>query len=256
MKRLLLPTILFIFFYSSCVNYKYFSKYNKVDITDDTFVNKYNKYILQPNDYLYISIQSTNKYINDLYQTFSTKSTSENEVNLFLNGFLINDSGIIFIPTIGELKVGGLTLEDSKFLIDSMIRSNITDAIVNVRLGSFTITFLGEFSKSGKMQFYKNKLSILEAIAYIGSVNDYANVKKIRIYRTQDDKTIVFNVDISSKNLITETYFYLNPGDIVYAPPKFQKNISLFLKDYSMIISLVSSTVTITFLIIQLFNKK
>lgn len=248
--------IVFIALYSSCVNYKYFSKNKKIEVATDTFVNNYQKYILQPNDYLYISIQSTNKSINELYQAISTKSTNDNQANLFLNGFLINDSGYIFIPTIGNLKVGGLTLESSKYLIDSVVRNNLTDAIVNVRLGSFTITFLGEFAKSGKVQFYTNKLSILEAVAFVGGVNEYGNVRKIRIFRTIDNKTVVFDVDISSKNLISEPYFYLYPGDIVYAPPKVQKNISLFLRDYSMIISLVSSTVTITFLIIQLFNKK
>lgn len=249
--------ILAIFTFS-CSNYRYFTRQKEFISNNDTLYNFNENYKLQTNDYLYISIKSTNKDVNDLFDIISSESSNSmqnNESNLFLSGYVINDSGFIFIPTIGDLYIKGMTINEAKNKIKNEINKNISDAVINVRLASFNVSFLGEVSKEGRMQFYKENLNIIEALAQVGGVSDYGDKRHVRIFRQAEGKTIIYEIDLTNLNLMSDPKYYLQPNDIVYIPPLERKIILNNIRDYSTFITILTSSITTALVLIQLFKK-
>lgn len=244
--------------FSSCTSSRYLSKNSQLS---NIIIEQYNTenvpYKIQPYDYLYISIKSTNEDVNKLYDQISSQSSggSGSEGSSSLTGYLINDSGYVYIPTVGNVFVKGLTIDQTRLLIQNKINAILIDAVVNVRLTSFDVTFIGEVVGSKQVSFYKEKVNILEGIGKVGGITSYGDLKHIKILRPTDSLYEIYTIDLSNKNIIELKEFYLNPNDIVYVPPKGSKDVINFFKDYSTFISIFTSTITTTLLIIQFYKK-
>lgn len=258
-KSYLLILLFGIVVFSSCSNYRYVHKDN--DATDKIVeiyrLDNYEPYLLQPFDYLYVSIRSTDEQINEFYSRISSNYSStmaNNQSNFFLSGYLVNDSGYVFIPTLGMLEVGGLTIDQTRKLINDNVDEILTDAVVNVRLTSFNVTFLGEIN-NGNIPFYRERVNVLEGIGQAGGVPISGDKKHIKILRPQDSIMVVYEIDLTDKNIIASKDFYLQPNDIVYVPPRRQQEFLNFFKDYSAFLSIITTTVTTTLIIIQLTKK-
>ena len=66
---------------------------------------------------------------------------------------------------------------------------------------------------------YKEGLTIYDAIAMSGGINDYGNLKKIKIVRSEKNKKQIYNVDLTSSNILTSDFFYLRNNDLIYVQP-------------------------------------
>ncbi|MBN2891568.1 MAG: polysaccharide biosynthesis/export family protein [Bacteroidales bacterium] len=250
------PIFIFILILSSCYNTRYLNRTKDyAEIEAITYSLNSEEYRLQPYDYLYVSVKSTNEEINTLYGNISSTYSgglTNNESNFFLTGYLINDSGYVFIPTIGKILIKGRTIEEARTLIQNEFSKILTDAVINVRLTSFNVTFLGAVNREGRVPYYRERVNILEGIGSAGGISDFGDKKRVKIIRPQDSVVTVYELDLTDKNLITQKEFYLYPNDVVYVPPRKSKDVLDFIKDYSTIITLITGTITTTLLIIQL----
>ncbi len=248
--------IIILWGFTSCINSRYITKHEAIPaIVYDVYKTQPSEYKLQPYDYLYISIKTTNKEINELYEKISSTFSAglaNNEANFFLTGYLINDSGYVSVPTLGKLYVKGLTIEQTRSLIQNEVSKILNDAVVNVRLTSFNVTFLGEVTRQGRIPFYKEKVNILEAIGSAGGLTYYGNKRNVMIIRPQDTIMKVYTVNLTNAHILEQKEFFLYPNDIVYVPPKRSKNFFEFSRDYSSIISMITGTISTTLLIMQL----
>ena len=52
-----------------------------------------------------------------------------------------------------------------------------------------------------------------------GGINDYGNLKKIKIVRSEKNKKQIYNVDLTSSNILTSDFFYLRNNDLIYVQP-------------------------------------
>jgi len=255
-KKITYFLVLVVLVISSCNNYRYIHKDKQVtDRIIETYqMDNFTPYKLQPYDYLYVQIRSTNEEINELYSRISSNyssSLANNQANFFLSGYLVNDSGYVFIPTLGMLKVGGLTIDETREVINDKTNSILSDAVVNVRLTSFNVTFLGEIM-NGNYPFYRERVNILEGIGQAGGIFYTGDRKHVKIIRPQDSVIVVYEVDLTDKNIISNKDFFLQPNDVVYVPPKRQTEVLDFVRDYSSFLTVITSTITTTLLIIQL----
>lgn len=137
----------------------------------------------------------------------------------------IRRDGKITLPVVGEWAAAGKTpaqLKDelaerySKELVSS---KDITVVVVSA---SFPVYVNGAVMKPGKVTT-DHPLTVLEAIMESGGF-DYnrANLKSIKVVRTQNGKTETFRVNLKgvlSPGAPVDT-FYLQPSDIVYVPAK------------------------------------
>ncbi len=221
-----------------------------------TLVTHYVPYKLQPYDYLYISIKTSNKKLNQLFTSVIQSSNIRNGLNnqnsnlYYLSGYMVNDSGYIYLPIIGHFYVKGKTIEQVQQMIQNKVNTLVSDAIVKVRLLNFNVYFIGEVNK--KLTFFENKVNILQAISYINGLPYSANKQKIYILRRQDSVYHVYTINLTTKNMFENKNFFLQPNDIVYIPPRPMQIIKQNYKDISLFVSLATTLISFVTLILTL----
>ncbi len=139
-------------------------------------------------------------------------------------GNRVHNDGTIFFPYVGTLNVDGKSLSEIRASISSGLKKVIPNPQVDVSIASFResnqIYVLGEVKKPGPLVLGMGRLSLTDAIAQSGGVdNSNANVKGILVFRHLPGNTDmdVFKLDARSPaSYFWGTKFSLRPQDVVY----------------------------------------
>jgi polysaccharide export outer membrane protein len=136
----------------------------------------------------------------------------------------IRRDGRITLPVIGEFKAAGLTPPDMEKQLVELYGPQLQTKQVSVAVESSAFVFYvtGAVLRPGKV-ITDRPINVLTAAMEAGGF-DYtkANLKAVRVIRTQDGKTVNFNVDVSRiLNGQDNNPFALKPGDIIYVPERF-----------------------------------
>jgi polysaccharide biosynthesis/export protein len=180
------------------------------------------KHHLEIGDILMVRVISRNEESNNLFNIESNTNSANSTLtaaNLYLNGFTISQEGTIDIPNVGEVFVLNQTLEEAESTISLKAEEFLINPFVIVKLANFQFTVLGEINAPGNYPVYKEGLTIYDAIAMSGGINDYGNLKKIKIVRSEKNKKQIYNVDLTSSNILTSDFFYLRNNDLIYVQP-------------------------------------
>ncbi|OQX99300.1 MAG: hypothetical protein B6I20_10115 [Bacteroidetes bacterium 4572_117] len=257
MKNIIWGLLALVFLQSCIANkIKYIQDKNEVFEHIGKYPNKPKEYKLQKKDILYVKISSTNKEINEYFKMGSSSSTqnsnnSQNS-NFYLNGFTINDSGFVQIPILGLIKVSGLNIAETTEIMQKKTNEYLNNAIVDVKLVSFLLTFLGEVNSQGKITVFDDKVNILDAIALAGGISDFGNKQNVLVIRKTTDGSKTFRVDLTDRSLLTSEKYYLLPNDMIIVEPLPNKTLKMSIADYSMILTTITSTITMVLLILNL----
>ena len=131
-------------------------------------------------------------------------------------GYLINSSGNIQFPQIGNVKVEGLTTDSLEKVIEVKLLEFLKEPVVTVNQINFNINLIGEIYKPGVVNVPDGKLSILEAIARSGDLTLYGKRENVLVIREKNGKREFGRIDLTSNNIFNSPYYYLEQGDVVY----------------------------------------
>ena len=145
-------------------------------------------------------------------QAFNQSATSNSTVS----GYLINNSGNIQFPQIGNVKVEGLTTDSVEKLLEIKLLEFLNDPVVTCNQINFNINMIGEISKPGVVNVPDGKMTIIEAIAKGGDLTLYGKRENILVIREKDGKREFGRVDLTSNNVFNSPYYYLEQGDVIY----------------------------------------
>ena len=194
-----------------------------------------------------VKVISRNEETNSLFN-IETNTNSSNEkltaANLYLNGFTISQEGTIDIPNVGEVFVLNQTLEEAEKSILKSAKDYLINPFVLVKLASFEFTILGEVNLPGKYPVYQEGVTIYDAIAMAGDINDYADLTKVKIIRSNKNKKQIYHIDLTEAELLTSNFFYLRNNDVIYIQPLKYKG---FRKSQSQILLSTLTTIAILF---------
>jgi len=250
--------LVLIVFTSSCIHNKirYIRNDNEKVGVVSNYPNEAPTYHVKKTDILYIRVISSNAEINKLFNTSGSgnNSGSQGANAFYLNGINVSDSGFIMLPVIGELYVEGMNIDEIRELVKSKILERVNNVDVTVTLVSFYITFLGEFNHQGKISVMQDKINMIEAIALAGGISDYGNKKKVLVMRQTNSGTTTFKIDVTKRSLLLSDDYFLHPDDILIAEPMKNKSFQLGVRDYSLILTTITSTITMGVLLINLLK--
>lgn len=260
MRKSLLTNIILVIlmlFLFSCVplNKLYYLRENK---NDTTILNKKAlsppKYTLRHGDLLYIKILSLDEKTMSLFNVIGSNIEygMNEQLAININTFIVNDSGYIVMPVFGKIFVNSLSINQAEEKIRTTIKTFISSADVIVRLLSFKVTLIGEFTRPGNYTIYKNDLNIFEAIGLAGDLTIYGNKNKLMVIRQMENNK-VYNIDLTDRALIYSEAFYLRPNDILIAEPLKVKRQIIQNPTISAISMFLVSTVNIL-VILRYFN--
>ncbi|MCX6246546.1 MAG: polysaccharide biosynthesis/export family protein [Bacteroidetes bacterium] len=245
----LLITGLILVFLSACVTQKqvkYLQKKQKEDTTQSFRNHKVSDYRLQPHDNLYIRIfaldEKSYTFFNKQSGSSGNSGSETSELGLYLDAYVVNDSGFIDFPLLGKLYIKDLKVDQTKNMIQSMVNEYLNNVTVTVKLVNFTVTLLGEVKKPGKFQVYQDKINIFEAISVAGDLTDFANRGKVALIRQTKEGSRVAYLDLNSIGILNSEYYFLEPNDIVYFAPLGIKRWGSETFPWALLFGIISTT--------------
>jgi polysaccharide export outer membrane protein len=166
-------------------------------------------------------------------------------------GILVSAKGNIYFPYAGNLHVAGLTVNQLRVRLSEKLRHFIRDPQVNVRLAAFrsqTVQVLGAVSQQGSVPLTDHPLTVLDAIAERGGIdNTAADTHHIYVIRGHGLKPYIFMFDADSpSNLLIAQHFKLYNQDIIYVPQSSLANWNRFVSQVLPTVEAVAYTRSLT----------
>lgn len=175
--------------------------------------------------------------------------------------YTVDADGDINFPVLGRLHVAGMNRTQLSKYIESEIKSRelVKDPIVTVDYANTGISVLGEVKSPGRVEFNKDHLTIVEAIALAGDVAPDGMRQNVTVMREgENGRQTVYKVDLTDmKQLAQSPVYYMQQNDVIYVEPndKAKRNTtpngnSAFTPSFW--ISIASAAITVASLIISL----
>lgn len=258
MKHILLTLTAAVLFLASCTSQKKLAYLNNLPPVngEETFTMAIPDYKIQPRDILYITVKAMmpDGTINDFLtspRSIGSSYITQGESGGYIYGFDVNSDGTIVLPAVGSIKVGGLTLEETRILLQTSADKVFKNSTVECKLLSFKFTVIGEVRAPGTYINYNNYLTVLEAIGRAGGLADYGKRNRVLVVRPIDRGTRTYRLDLQDKNLLSSEAYFLLPNDVVIVEPMNQKIFNMNLPTFSFVLSSISTSL----LLINYFSK-
>jgi polysaccharide biosynthesis/export protein VpsN len=135
------------------------------------------------------------------------------EAELSVASVRLTDSGTIFMPTIGEIRVGGLTLGEIEKLITDRLRGRIlVNPQVAVTVEQYRPFFINGMVRTPGAYPYQPGLTVRKATSLAGGLQERASLRKIFVIRADDPEQQSIRIDIDAR---------VFPGDVVTVEESF-----------------------------------
>lgn len=187
--------------------------------TAKLYPNRKFEYRVQVNDILSIRVLGLDDASSRFFNVESPTGTSVvNDAQMYVNGFSVDKTGNVTLPTVGRVKVQGLTVGEAQDLIQRKINEYFTNATVIMKLVSFRVSVLGGVERPGAYLVYNNQITLLEALAQAGGPSEFGDKRYVTLLRQSDQGTQALNIDLGRMDVLSSEYYYLLPNDVVYVP--------------------------------------
>jgi polysaccharide export outer membrane protein len=223
--HLLLISVILVFL-GSCVSQKqvkYLQRKQKEDTTHSYRNHRTSDYKIQPHDNLYIRIfgldEKSYLFFNKQSGVANNTAAESSEIGLYLDSYVVNDSGYIDFPLIGKIFVKDLKIDQAKIMMQSLVNEYLKDVIVTLKIVNFNVTVLGEVKKPGSYKVYQDKINVFEVVSLAGDLTEFANRSKVALIRQTKEGSRVIYLDLNSIEILNSEYYYLEPNDILYIAP-------------------------------------
>lgn len=188
---------------------------------------KQKPYRIQVNDILSINIKAIDLKSVEIFNTNSQNIGTFNEQSLYLNGYTVDDHGVIRIPVLGEIMVLGKTLEEIRISIEEKLLKDYftkeAGIFVIVKLSGFRYVINGEIVNPGTKILFQDRVTIFEAIANSGDIEITGDRRDVIVMRRFPHGTETFHVDLTNSTAMNSPVYYLQPNDYIYIKPLKQK---------------------------------
>jgi polysaccharide biosynthesis/export protein len=215
------------------------------------FENRKFEYRVQVNDVLSIRVMGLDEQTHRFFNVEGQNAMQGmNDASLYVNGFSVDKNGHVQLPTVGKIKVQGLTVGEAQELVQRKINEYFTNATVILKLVSFRVSVLGDVQRPGSYFVYNNQITVLEALAIAGGPNEFADKTHIQLMRQSDRGVQAVYVDMSGTAVLSSEYYYLLPNDVLYVPTLRARAGRLNLDLFTILLSTLS-TAALIFTVIQ-----
>ncbi|MHB8208823.1 polysaccharide biosynthesis/export family protein [Mucilaginibacter sp.] len=229
LKKISLFTLI-AFLFSACYsekNLKYFQR--RSGQPDTVTIAKAYVPKIQPGDILSIYVNSLSPEASSFFNPYtgtssmaggsSSASAGGGAGQMTQPGYLVDPSGEIELPLVGNIKVSNYTTTQVRDTLKKLLSVYLKEPTVLVRFLNFKISILGEVTRPDVYNIPNEMITLPEAISMAGDLTLYAKRDSIEIIRDVNGKKVFANVDFSKRDVFSSPYYYLHSNDIVYVKP-------------------------------------
>jgi len=188
-------------------------------------------YRIQVGDLLSIRVKALDQELVGMFNPVGEANpNATTEETVYFDGFTVDDHGNIRVPTMGEINVLGFTEREVRERIEEKLLEEYfkeeANIFVTVKLAGIRYTTLGEIGQ-GSQVIYKEQVTIMEAIANAGGVNDYGDRENVQIIRQYPQGEEVHTIDVTNIGALKSPYYYIQPNDMIVVNPLPQKALGV-----------------------------
>lgn len=230
MKRLKFFLVMSAVLMGSCTSYKHVPYLQNSGALDSAKVVELYDARIQPKDLLTITVNSEDPDAaapyNLIVATAQTSMLRSVTTQPTLQTYLVDNNGCIDFPTLGVLRIGGMTKNEVEAMIKEKLRHNFnTDPIVNVRMVNYKISVLGEVLRPNSYTISNEKVNVFEALALAGDLTIYGKRDGVKLIREDADGTKrIVPLNLNDANIVYSPYYYLQQNDVLYVEPNKAKS--------------------------------
>ena len=178
---------------------------------------------IMPKDLLTITVTATEpeavRPFNLVMPSFSSSTSISGQPQL--QTYLVDNSGYINFPVMGQIQLKGLTKNQAEDKIKGMLMSYIKEEpIVSVKFVNYKISVIGEVARPNTFTIMNEKVNVFEALAMAGDMTIYGRRDNVKIIREDaEGKKSIIHMNLNDRNVIYGNDFYLQQNDVVYVEP-------------------------------------
>jgi polysaccharide biosynthesis/export protein len=197
---------------------------------------------LQPGDIVAIYVQNLNP---EAFPYLQAEMQPGDNRNAYERGYVIDKEGNVELLLIGKVRLAGHNIFDAKRILTEKFENYIANPVVTIKRLDFKITLLGEVSQPGTYSVSNEKMRFTEALGLAGGLTSFGNPKKVKLIRLNQQESKTIDVDLTTTEVFDPELLYIKPNDIIYVEPFKRKSLSNLNPTLSAISTLVSITVLI-----------
>lgn len=197
---------------------------------------------LQPGDIVAIYVQNLNP---EAFPYLQSEVQAGDIRNAYERGYVIDKEGNVELLLIGKVQLSGYNLFDAKKVLTEKFKAYIAEPVVTIKRLDFKVTLLGEVNQPGTYSVSNERMRFTEALGLAGGLTNFGNPKKIKLIRLNQQESKTIEVDLTTTEVFDPELLYIKPNDIIYVEPFKRKALSTVNPALTTISTLVSITVLI-----------
>ncbi|MFM7054613.1 MAG: polysaccharide biosynthesis/export family protein [Bacteroidota bacterium] len=251
---ILLATIISSCNYNSSVVFKLPNKY---EFASDSSYNVTN-YKIAPFDKLSVRVLVNNgSRLLDLsagvsnVEVSGTGGGTGGVAGSIMDELKVDSDGGVRLPLVGNVGVGGFTIDQAEKLIEDKYSKYYVDPFVVVKVTNRrVIIFSGNGGAAQVVTLVNEKTTLIEALAMSGGIDSKGKSKSIRLVRKSGTDYKIYHVDLSKPEGVSSGQMIVEANDLIYIDQVkgITRNISA---DFSTVVGLIVSIL----LLFDLANK-
>lgn len=212
--------VLFSLLLSACSNEKSLVNFQKTNNNQDT-ISVAVTYVpkIQTGDILSIYVNSLSPEASSFFNPYKVGVTSNGSGDNNNAGYLVDASGDIELPLVGNIKVTGRTTSQVRDTLKTLLKPYLKEPTVLVRFLNFKVSLLGEVAKPNVYNIPNEMITLPEALSMAGDLTLFARRDSIQIIRDVNGKKEFGYVNLTNRNVFSSPYYYLHANDLVYVKP-------------------------------------
>jgi polysaccharide export outer membrane protein len=226
--RLLMTIVPLILLASSCTAPKDYVYLNDIDRLRDTLlgpIRPFKETIIKPEDQISINVTAYSpedvQMFNSLFQGVGGQNSGGAGVGQAspASGYVVDKNGMVTLPYIGEFLAAGLTIREMEIFLSKQLERFVKQPIVKVRFINHFINVIGDVAGAGQVPMVTEQMTLFDVLARTGDLSMSAIRDNILVVREENGYRRTGRVNVLSKTVYDNPYFYLQHRDMIYVEP-------------------------------------
>lgn len=210
---------------------------------DPTLLNDSTAFTMRlfPGDILMVQLFTINPEAFPGIGITASNTVGNDTRTAYEKGFVLDKQGKITLPYVGTFNLNGLSIDDAHDSIVNRFKAYIDDPVIVVKKLSFKVSIIGEVNRPGLYYVPNEQLTLLEALAMAGDLNNFADRTNLKILRKTSSGMMEIPVDITAKSSFTGATKFIYPDDVIYVAPTRKKAFTSIAPGTAVVTSLLTA---------------
>lgn len=230
--------------FSSCIPRKklIYTQDQKKNEVQNEYINIRPEKTIQPFDNVYIKVNSIDEKTS---RVFADQSSGFAGTNIDLVSYTVSQSGYVNFPFVGEIYVKDMTLLEAQSEIEKNVGEYLNNISISVKFVNNTVSLIGEVNRPGEYKFFRDQVTILQALSFAGDITEYGDKTNVILIREANNKISYHYLDLTDKDIVESNNYYIIPNDIILVRPIRQKFRNLSLVNLPIFLTTITTAVSL-----------